>query len=90
MPFGWQGGNVARFCDPTYDALVTELSGTEGRERRGAIIKKLNDMLTKDSMVVVPLVDRGRFSAQSNALGGVVMNAWDSELWNVADWSRAK
>ena len=31
----------------------------------------MNDMLTKDSYVIIPLVDRGRVSAQSNSLGGV-------------------
>ena len=25
----------------------------------------------------------------ANSLLGVRMNSWDSELWNVADWSRA-
>ena len=25
-----------------------------------------------------------------NTLGGVVMNVWDSELWNVSDWVRVK
>ncbi len=34
------------------------------------------------------LVDRGRVSAHSNTLGGVILNTWDSELWNVADWYR--
>ena len=56
----------------------------------GEIAKKLNDMLTKDSYVIVPLVDRGRVSAHSNSLGGVVLNTWDSELWNAADWYRIK
>ena len=86
----WQGENVNRFCDPAYDAALKELSATGEPTKRAELVKKLNDMLTKDSMVVVPLVDRGRFSAQSNALGGVVMNAWDSELWNAADWYRVK
>jgi peptide/nickel transport system substrate-binding protein len=27
-------------------------------------------------------------SAHSNTLGGVILNTWDSELWNVADWHR--
>jgi peptide/nickel transport system substrate-binding protein len=54
------------------------------------IAKKLNDMITKDSMTIVPLVDRGRVSAHANSLGGVVLNTWDSELWNVADWYRIK
>ena len=37
-----------------------------------------------------PLVHRGRTSAHSNTLGGVVLNVWDSELWNIADWYRMK
>lgn len=86
----WQGENINRFCDPTYDAALKELSTTADPEQRGALGKKLNEMLTKDSYVVVPLVDRGRFSAQSNALGGVIMNSWDSELWNAADWYRVR
>ena len=86
----WQGTNMNRYCNPEYDKLVKELSSTAGVEKRAVIAKKLNDMLTKDSYVVVPLVDRGRVSAHSNSLGGVKLNTWDSELWNVADWYRIK
>ena len=59
-------------------------------EKRGAIAKRLNEMLTKDTYVVVPLVDRGRISAHSNTLVGVLLNTWDSELWNASDWYRIK
>ena len=45
-------------------------------------------MLTKDSNVIIPLVYRGTASAVSNTLEGVKLNAWDTEIWNVADWSR--
>jgi peptide/nickel transport system substrate-binding protein len=62
----WQGENINRFCDPAYDALVEELSKTAEMSKRAEIAKKLNDMLTKDSFTVVPLVDRGRLSAASN------------------------
>ncbi len=86
----WQGENMNRFCDPAYDTLVAELSGTRDIAKRQEIAKKLNDMVTKDSMVVIPLVHRGTLSAHSNALGGVQINAWDSEMWNVADWFRVK
>jgi peptide/nickel transport system substrate-binding protein len=86
----WQGENINRFCDEEYDALLDELAKTGELEKRGEIAKKLNDMLTKESMTIVPLVDRGRVSAASNTLGGVVLNTWDSELWNVADWYRKK
>ena len=86
----WQGNNMNRYCNADYDKLVKEMSATAGVEARGAIAKRLNDMVTKDSYVVVPLVDRGRISAHSNSLGGVILNTWDSELWNAADWFRIK
>jgi len=86
----WQGENINRFCDPAYDALVAELSTTSDMAKRGEIAIRLNEMLTKDSYVVVPLVDRGRLSAASNTLGGVILNTWDTELWNASDWFRIK
>ena len=86
----WQGENMNRFCDPAYDAKIAELSTTTDVAARQTIAKELNDMVTKNSMIVVPLVHRGTLSAHSNALGGVIINAWDSELWNVADWFRVK
>jgi peptide/nickel transport system substrate-binding protein len=78
----WQGENINRFCNEEYDALVAELGKTGEISKRAEIAKKLNDMITKDTMTIVPLVDRGRVSAHSNSLGGVVLNTWDSELWN--------
>ncbi|WP_431299703.1 peptide ABC transporter substrate-binding protein [Tabrizicola sp. BL-A-41-H6] len=87
---GWQGENINRFCDPKYDELHAKLTQTTDVAERQTIAKQLNDMVTKDSMIVVPLVHRGTLSAHSNALGGVQINAWDSELWNVADWFRVK
>lgn len=86
----WQGENMNRFCDPAYDALIAELSKTGDLDQRGELAKQLNDMLTKDSFVVVSLVDRGRVSAHVNSLEGVILNTWDTEMWNVADWHRAK
>ncbi len=86
----WQGENINRFCNEEYDALLDDLAETGELEKRGAIAKKLNEIITKDTMTIVPLVDRGRVSVASNTLGGVVLNVWDSELWNVADWYRIK
>jgi peptide/nickel transport system substrate-binding protein len=86
----WQGENINRFCDPAFDALVAELAATTELEKRTEIAKKLNDMLTKDSMVIVPLVHRGTLSAHANTLGGVAINAWDNEMWNTQDWVRVE
>ncbi|MEM6486890.1 MAG: peptide ABC transporter substrate-binding protein [Pseudomonadota bacterium] len=83
----WQGNNVMRFCDPEYDALVKEMSRTADLSERQRIAKELNDMLMQ-SYSIIPLIHRGGASAHANTLGGVKINDWDSELWNVADWFR--
>jgi len=86
---GWQGENMSRYCDASYDRLFDELSRTASPADRATIVKKLNDQLVGDG-AVIPLVFRGAVSAFSNRLAGVRMSGWDSELANVADWSRAK
>lgn len=86
----WQGDNSAHVCDPAYDELQQKLRSTPAQEDRTAIVKQLNDMLTKDSHMLLPLVHRGMVSARANSLNGIVPNAWESDLWNIQDWSRAK
>ena len=84
---GWQGENIQRFCDASYDALHDELAATADIGERARIAKELNDKLMS-SFSIIPLVHRGRLSAHANTLGGVKLNVWDSETWNVADWHR--
>ena len=84
----WQGNNMPRYCDPAYDALVMQMQVTADLEERAALAKRMNDMLMQD-YVILPLVDRGRVSAHANSLEGVILNTWDSEIWNIADWRRA-
>jgi peptide/nickel transport system substrate-binding protein len=83
----WQGENINRFCDPAYDALHLQLSQTANIDERATIARQLNDILMQN-YIIVPLVDRGRVSAHSTTLGGVVLNVWDTELWNIHEWHR--
>ncbi|MDA7424507.1 peptide ABC transporter substrate-binding protein [Thalassococcus lentus] len=83
----WQGENISRFCMPEFDALHAELTKTADMAERARIGRELNDMMVENGGMI-PLVHRGRLSAHANSLGGVVLNVWDSELWNVADWHR--
>ncbi|MCT4558905.1 MAG: peptide ABC transporter substrate-binding protein [Pelagimonas sp.] len=85
----WQGENISRFCSEEYDAIHAELSTTADMAKRAELAQKLNTIAFEEGMMI-PLVQRGRVSAHSNTLGGVVLNVWDSELWNVADWHRIK
>ena len=83
----WQGENISRFCMEEYDALHAELSQTADINERARIGRELNDMMVENGGMI-PLVHRGRLSAHANTLGGVKLNVWDSELWNVAEWYR--
>ncbi|MEM7733518.1 MAG: peptide ABC transporter substrate-binding protein [Pseudomonadota bacterium] len=85
----WQGSNIARFCSEDFDAMAAEMARTGELDKRADIAKTMNDMLMQD-YILLPLVDRGRISAHANSLRGVQINAWDSELWNIADWHRAQ
>ncbi len=85
----WQGENISRFCDEEYDALHLELTKTADFEKRVEIGQQLNTMVFEKGGMI-PLVHRGRLSGVSNTLGGVDLNVWDSELWNIADWYRIK
>ncbi len=87
----WQGENVTRFCSDEYDALIRELGATADLDERGELAKRLNDILTKDTMSMIPLVYRGDVSARSLTVDGIgELNGWDSELWNIAEWYRVK
>jgi peptide/nickel transport system substrate-binding protein len=84
----WLGNNVSRWCRPEYDALVAEMAQTAVLEERAALAIQMNDMIIQGGGMI-PLIHRGSVSAMINTLEGVRMNAWDSELWNIADWTRA-
>lgn len=85
----WIGTNISRYCNKEYDALAQELAKIAEPDKRAAISKKMNDRLIDDG-VTIPLVYAGNPSAIANSLGGDQMNAWDSEMWNIADWYRIK
>lgn len=85
----WQGGNTSRFCSEAYDALHAKLGETAEPAEREAITIELNDMIA-NSPSFIPLIHRGRVSVKADTLEGVLLNPYDSELWNVADWSRAE
>ena len=85
----WLGRNMPRYCNADYDALVAEMAGTADLAERARLAIAMNDMLMQ-SYTIIPLVHRGNVSGVVNTLEGVKLNAWDSELWNIADWSRAE
>ena len=85
----WQGENMPRYCSEAYDRLLAEMAETGDIAERARLARAMNDMLVRDH-VLIPLVHRGRVSAHARSLGGVRLNTWDSEIWNIADWHRIR
>ena len=83
----WLGNNIQRSCVAEYDAMVAEMSKTAALGDRARLAKAMNDIIVQNHYMI-PLIWRGDVSAHANTLKGVRMNAWDSELWNAADWHR--
>jgi peptide/nickel transport system substrate-binding protein len=86
----WGGENLDRFCSEEYDALYAEFTGLSLDDPgRIPAIQQMQDLVL--STTVIPLVNRATVSAFSNQIQGVGdLNGWDSEYWNVEQWTRSE
>ncbi|MBI3915224.1 MAG: peptide ABC transporter substrate-binding protein [Chloroflexi bacterium] len=83
----WSGNNYERFCSKEYDDLYAQMTKETDPAKRSEFAIKMNDILVND-VVVIPLVARKSVTGWSKALKGIDLNgAWDSEMWNIADWT---
>ena len=84
---GWSTTNNTRHCDAEYDALYAVLEKAPLGPDRVELIKQLNDEIVLDHFQI-PLVNRSFIIAHATDLQQVLPNAWDSQLWNIAEWHR--
>jgi len=85
----WQNGGYERYCNPDYDAIFAQLKKETDPAKRNDLAIKANDLLISD-VVVIPIINRIAPSptAYSKALKGIDISPWDSEMYNIADWSK--
>jgi peptide/nickel transport system substrate-binding protein len=84
----WRGNNYERYSNPEYDKLYEQYLKETDQDKRTQMVIKMNDILISD-VVIIPLVARkGPVSGRSKQLQGIVPNPWESELWNIADWTK--
>jgi peptide/nickel transport system substrate-binding protein len=84
----WQFGNYSRYCNPAYDAIINQLRTEKDQAKRNQLAVQANDLLISD-VVVIPLINRTfATSGVSKSLKGVDPTPWDSEMYNIADWSK--
>ena len=84
----WQFGNYHRYSNKDFDAIVDSLRKETDSAKRNQLAIQANDLLIKD-VVVIPLINRTfATSGVAKALKGVDPTPWDSEMYNIADWSK--
>lgn len=84
----WQKGGYERHCSPDYDKIIDQLRSETDQAKRNQLAIQANDFLIQN-VVIIPLINRTfATSGVSKTLKGVSPTPWDSEMWNVADWTK--
>ena len=84
----WLLGNRGRYSNKDFDALVARLLSESDPAKRADIARQANDFLIQD-VAVIPLIQRAAVTSGAiKALKGVDPSPWDSEMYNVADWTK--
>jgi peptide/nickel transport system substrate-binding protein len=83
----WSGRNIVRWSDPEYDKLWKQGAAELDPVKRAALYIKMNDMVVNNH-VVIPVVWRNGQSVASNALRGMQLHDWESNLWHLPYWHK--
>jgi peptide/nickel transport system substrate-binding protein len=84
----WLLGNRGRYSNKDLDAIVVQLRTETDAAKRAQLVIRANDLLVQD-VAVIPLVQRAAVtSGVAKSLKGVDPSPWDSEMYNVADWTK--
>jgi peptide/nickel transport system substrate-binding protein len=83
----WQGRNITRWRNAEYDRLFAASETELDPAKRAALFVKMNDLVIQNT-VVIPVLWRSVISAVSGKLRNTAITGWDSNLWNLANWTR--
>jgi peptide/nickel transport system substrate-binding protein len=88
---GWPANNnIVRFSDPEYDEIADKaltLSPTD--PEYAALVQQMQEMVVNKG-AIIPLIHRGNVSGIANSIEGFGdPNGWDSEYWNIEEWTRS-
>ena len=84
----WLLGNRGRYSNKDFDSLAAQLRTEPDPAKRAPLLRQANDLLVQD-VAVIPLVQRAAVtSGIAKSLKGVDPSPWDSEMYNIADWTK--
>ncbi len=84
----WSGRNPTRWRNEEYDRTWKAAEAEMDPVKRAALFIKMNDLVIRN-VVVIPVVWRPRVAAISARLREAHQSGWDSDLWNLRNWSKA-
>jgi peptide/nickel transport system substrate-binding protein len=82
----WLGLNRGRWVNETYDALFKQQQAELDREKRAALIVRMNDLVCQDH-AVIPVVYRPSVDAVARNLVAEI-SGWDDNLAAIHNWYR--
>jgi peptide/nickel transport system substrate-binding protein len=84
----WSGNDLARWVNKDYNAAYDAALKELDPAKNDALWIKCNDVAV-EAGVTLPLIDRKSVSARLSTLAtGRNMSPFDSETWNIGDWTR--
>ncbi len=86
----WGGDNIYRIDNAEITALIEEIIVTPIDDPRlNELAIEINDAVSTSA--IIPLIHRANVSAFANTIEGVgELNGWDSEYWNIEEWTRSE
>ncbi|MCW1967542.1 MAG: peptide ABC transporter substrate-binding protein [Anaerolineae bacterium] len=85
---GWRKPNNIRYSNKDFDAICKELKSTTDPAKNKELVLKANDLILYKDYAVSPLIARKSVSGIAKGVNGVNMSPWDSEMWNIATWTK--
>jgi peptide/nickel transport system substrate-binding protein len=84
----WNNDNAERYCNPDYDKIVDQIRAEPDPAKAATLVIQANDFLVAD-VGVIPIVNRTSATVGvAKSMKNVVLTGWDSEMWDVANWSK--
>ena len=86
----WGGSNMPRISNQELDDTWAELNAAAIDDpTRNELTIRVNDLISAESGGIIPLISRGNVSAFANDIANTgPLNGWDSEYWNIQEWTR--
>ncbi|HET9016741.1 MAG TPA: peptide ABC transporter substrate-binding protein [Thermomicrobiaceae bacterium] len=84
----WSGLNLERWQSSAYDAAYEQAKTELDPTTQARLFVSMNDLVVND-VVDIAEVARNGVSGAARTLRNLELSPWTSELWNLANWTRA-